>query len=235
MTADSTLSSETFDPYKKWLGISLKDQPPNHYRLLGIDLFEHDDDVIGNAADQRMLHVRSFQSGKDVQISQRILNEISAARVCLLDEKRRDEYDEQLRSDLASVSFALSTAAKPVETPAKSESFFSQTSVRVTLAAAGVLVAIAVLIAIFSSGDGSDDEFKLADAEKADQQDEDPAGQHPQLPVIDDLEIPELQGIKITPTINDDRSMDGYFLRLKQGPEGASINPSTSEFRWMPT
>ena len=31
---------ENFDPYHKWLGISPKDQPPHHYRLLGIDLFE---------------------------------------------------------------------------------------------------------------------------------------------------------------------------------------------------
>ena len=32
--------SESFDPYHKWLGISPKDQPPNHYRLLAIDEFE---------------------------------------------------------------------------------------------------------------------------------------------------------------------------------------------------
>src|SRR5204862_545497 len=27
---------ESFNPYLKWLGISLQDQPANHYRLLGI-------------------------------------------------------------------------------------------------------------------------------------------------------------------------------------------------------
>ncbi|HQU46307.1 MAG TPA: hypothetical protein PK867_26105 [Pirellulales bacterium] len=37
---------ETFDPYRKWLGISPKDQPPDHYRLLGIELFDDDPDVI---------------------------------------------------------------------------------------------------------------------------------------------------------------------------------------------
>ena len=31
-----------FDPDHKWLGIPPKDQPPNHYRLLGLDLFESD-------------------------------------------------------------------------------------------------------------------------------------------------------------------------------------------------
>ena len=36
----------TFDPYHAWLGIPPKDQPPNHYRLLGIELFEQDTEVI---------------------------------------------------------------------------------------------------------------------------------------------------------------------------------------------
>ena len=56
--------AHSFDPYHQWLGISPKDQPPNHYRLLGVDLFESDLDVISNAADQRMAHVRSFQTGQ---------------------------------------------------------------------------------------------------------------------------------------------------------------------------
>jgi hypothetical protein len=36
---------EAFDPYRKWLGIPPEEQPPNHYRLLGIALFEDDPDV----------------------------------------------------------------------------------------------------------------------------------------------------------------------------------------------
>ena len=36
---------ESFDPYHRWLGIPPREQPPNHYRLLGIDLFEADADV----------------------------------------------------------------------------------------------------------------------------------------------------------------------------------------------
>ena len=87
-----------FDPYHKWLGISPKDQPPNHYRLLGIDLFESDPDVISAAADQRMVHVRSFQSGKNSDLSQRVLNEIAAARVCLLSPEKKAEYDAMLRA-----------------------------------------------------------------------------------------------------------------------------------------
>ncbi len=92
---------EPFDPYHKWLSISPKDQPPNHYRLLGLDLFEPDADVISGAADQRMAHVRTFQAGPRSAQSQKILNEISAARVCLLNPEIRKQYDGQLRAELA--------------------------------------------------------------------------------------------------------------------------------------
>ena len=78
-------SEKTFDPYRKWLGISPAEQPPHHYRLLGINLFEEDPDVIEAAADRQMAHVRTYQTGKHGDESQRLLNELSAARVCLLD------------------------------------------------------------------------------------------------------------------------------------------------------
>ncbi|HEV7224471.1 MAG TPA: hypothetical protein VGN42_17315 [Pirellulales bacterium] len=92
--------AEAFDPYHKWLGISPKDQPPNHYRLLGIELFESDPDVIEGAADQRMAHLRTFQTGQNSALSQRILNELSAAKVCLFDRERKAEYDRQLQAKL---------------------------------------------------------------------------------------------------------------------------------------
>jgi len=91
---------ESFDPYRKWLGIPPDEQPPNHYRLLGIGLFESDPDVISNAADRQMAHVRSFQTGRYSELSQKILNELSAARLCLLDPKRKAAYDAQLRAQL---------------------------------------------------------------------------------------------------------------------------------------
>ena len=47
-----------FNPYHKWLGVPVSEQPPNHYRLLGIALFENDADVIETAADQRMALLR---------------------------------------------------------------------------------------------------------------------------------------------------------------------------------
>jgi hypothetical protein len=85
-----------FDPYRKWLGIPPEEQPPNYYRLLGIPPFESDPDVIVNAADRQMGHVRRFQAGRYAEICQRILNELAAARVCLLDPVRKRAYDQKL-------------------------------------------------------------------------------------------------------------------------------------------
>ena len=98
--APSTTMAESFDPYRKWLGIAPKDQPPHHYRLLGIPTFESDADVIENAAARQMAHVRTFQGSKHAAISQRLLTELSAAKVCLLTSERKAAYDGQLRARL---------------------------------------------------------------------------------------------------------------------------------------
>ncbi len=94
--------NDTFDPYHKWLGISSKDQPPDYYRLLGVDRFESDPDVIASAADQRMVHIRSFQTGKHSAVSQNLLNEIATAKVCLLTAEKKVAYDRWLRQTAAS-------------------------------------------------------------------------------------------------------------------------------------
>lgn len=90
--------SNSFDPYHKWLGIPPNEQPPNHYRLLGVKWFESDLDVIRNAADQRMIYLKSFSVGPDSQLSQKLLDEIAAAKVCLLQPELKDEYDKELRN-----------------------------------------------------------------------------------------------------------------------------------------
>lgn len=109
--------SAQFDPYHVWLGIASKDQPPNHYRLLGIDLFESNDDVISNAADRQMRHVRSASTGEHVVWSQKLLNEISAARICLLNPEKKSLYDSQLR---AALTDGKSPPVGPVGDPPRS-------------------------------------------------------------------------------------------------------------------
>ena len=46
--------------YHKLLGIS--GESPDHYRLLGIDRFEPDADVVSNAADRQMIDLRTLRS-----------------------------------------------------------------------------------------------------------------------------------------------------------------------------
>jgi Leucine-rich repeat (LRR) protein len=96
------MATDSFDPYHKWLGISPREQPADYYRLLGLPRFEDDPEVIDNAADSRMAYVRKFQTGQRAKITQHILNELSVARVCLLDSQRKEAYDERLRAASAS-------------------------------------------------------------------------------------------------------------------------------------
>jgi hypothetical protein len=97
-----------FDPYYTWLGIPPAEQPPHHYRLLGVQLFEANPQVIENAADRQMKHLQSFKIGARAADSQRLLTEVSAARVCLLDPASKAIYDQQLR---------LASAPQPTAAP----------------------------------------------------------------------------------------------------------------------
>jgi hypothetical protein len=111
--------SDAFDPYYTWLGIPPEDQPPDCYRLLGLQKYEDNVDVISHAADQRMGHLRTFQAGARAAISQRLLNELSQARVCLLDSERKSQYDAQLRLAEPLAEPSPATEAPPLPQPAR--------------------------------------------------------------------------------------------------------------------
>jgi hypothetical protein len=106
--------AEEFDPYYQWLGIAPRFQPPNHYRLLGVDEFEANLDVIENAADRQIAHVRLFQSGPRGDLSQRLLNEITAAKLCLLNRAKKDEYDQKLYIEKAAAGPPKAQSAPPL-------------------------------------------------------------------------------------------------------------------------
>ncbi len=89
--------AEGFDPYLSWLGIRDPRRPPNHYALLGLALFEDDREVIAHAADRQMAHVRTFQTGPRSAESQRVLNELAAAKICLLNPAKKQAYDAALQ------------------------------------------------------------------------------------------------------------------------------------------
>ncbi|QGJ69243.1 Hypothetical protein PBC10988_9130 [Planctomycetales bacterium 10988] len=92
--------SNPFDPYHRWLGISKAQQPPHHYRLLGLELFESDREVIRDAAERQTTHIRKYRLGPYAEDSQRLLNEISKAKACLSNENRKANYDNDLRKEL---------------------------------------------------------------------------------------------------------------------------------------
>jgi len=102
-----------FDPYLQWLGIRDPQRPPNHYRLLGLELFENDAGVIAMSADRQMAHLRNFKTGPDAEVAERLLNELSAARICLLKPERKASYDSQLRAALRPVPAVKAASINP--------------------------------------------------------------------------------------------------------------------------
>ncbi len=92
--------SNEFDPYYLWLGIPAKEQPPHHYRLLGVSTFEPNEEVISIAAQRQMAHVKNFALGQHGDASQRLLNELAWAKICLLNPEKRKHYDDALRQQL---------------------------------------------------------------------------------------------------------------------------------------
>lgn len=109
---------KVFDPYHRWLGIRPEDRPLSHYRLLGLVASEDDQDVIQDAADSRMAHVRTYQTGPHAADSQRILNELAAAQLCLMDPVRKAAYDATLPADKPPAAPAPAPAPVAAEIPA---------------------------------------------------------------------------------------------------------------------
>src|SRR3569623_5645 len=92
--------SAGFDAYHKWLGILPKDQPQHLNRLLGLETFVSDPDVIEGAADRQLSSLRRYQSGEHAALVSKLLNEVAQARLCLLNPKSKQRYDEELRERL---------------------------------------------------------------------------------------------------------------------------------------
>jgi hypothetical protein len=104
-----------FDPYYTWLGIRPEEQPAHHYRLLGLREFEDNAETIQNAADRQMTHLRTFQTGKHAVLSQKLLNEVAAAKLCLLVREKKADYDAGLRQALQSEGAVVDDLAVAIE------------------------------------------------------------------------------------------------------------------------
>jgi WD40 repeat protein/formylglycine-generating enzyme required for sulfatase activity len=89
-----------FDPYHIWLGISETARPVSKYRLLAIDAFEDNRDVISAAAERQTVYLRTLQAGEHAVLVAQLLNEVSQARVTLLNADQKAAYDEELLKQL---------------------------------------------------------------------------------------------------------------------------------------
>ncbi len=69
--------------------------------------------MIANAADQRMLFIKSLSSGPNVTLGEGILNQIAAARLCLLNPTKKSAYDTALRGYLAGQQSSSNQRAAP--------------------------------------------------------------------------------------------------------------------------
>ena len=88
--------AETLDVYRDWLKIESPERPPNYYQLLHLDKFEDDVDRIRRRYRKLNEHARKYASGKYAKQSQKLLNELARAMLCLTDERRKNEYDASL-------------------------------------------------------------------------------------------------------------------------------------------
>ena len=109
------MTAADFDPYHKWLGIPPEDQPPTFYRLLGIAPFEADSDVIANAANRQIVHLRQMLGGANRELAARLLAEVGTAKTTLLSPQEKTKYDQSLATVHA-------PATADVEPPAETDS-----------------------------------------------------------------------------------------------------------------
>ncbi len=84
--------------YHRLLGIPVKDQPPTLYRLLGVEAFEENRDVIDAAAERQMTFLKNHQLGPNAAHVEHLLGQVAQARVTLLNPERRAAYDQTLRA-----------------------------------------------------------------------------------------------------------------------------------------
>ncbi len=116
--------TRVFDPYVEWLGIAQEDQPPNYYRLLGIELFEDDSEVIQTAARRRVALLKEKLPEDRGRWSRRLLREVAAAQGCLTHADRKAAYNCKLKakasppSTPSTVATAVVTGVLPAEADA---------------------------------------------------------------------------------------------------------------------
>jgi predicted aspartyl protease len=106
--------SDDFDPYQRWLGIPPREQPPNYYRLLTLEPLEANHEVIDSTSAKLTAYLEARSNGKNAAHALRLLEEVAAARACLLDPESKSVYDSTLQPP---VKPASSAAIAPDDSP----------------------------------------------------------------------------------------------------------------------
>ncbi len=86
--------------YHRWFGILPSEMPTHAYRILGIELFELDEEAICDAIDRRQSQLRSYLQSADAEPAAEMMGAIEQIGECLLDPDLRATYDTNLRGYL---------------------------------------------------------------------------------------------------------------------------------------
>jgi hypothetical protein len=86
-----------FNPYREWLHLDTSTNRPTFYQILGLSDEERDAEKIRHAADERLNTVRRVRPGPNLDVWQRLLDELTEIRRVLTDASRKLAYDESLR------------------------------------------------------------------------------------------------------------------------------------------
>jgi hypothetical protein len=90
------MANKSIDVYRDWLGIKEAARPLTYYQLLRLKPFEDSAEKIREHYRKMNAHVRKFGAGEYSEQSQRLLNELAKAMLCLTDVQRKREYDISL-------------------------------------------------------------------------------------------------------------------------------------------
>src|SRR3990172_6725775 len=88
--------AEPLDVYRDWLGIADAARPLNDYQLLRKKKLEDNVEKIRAHYRKLSTQVRKYATGKYAAESQKLLNELAKAMLCLTDLQRKREYDASL-------------------------------------------------------------------------------------------------------------------------------------------
>lgn len=86
----------SLNPYHQWLDLQPELNSPSYYQMLGLTEGESNGSRIADAADRAIARVRAFKPGPHASEWSRLIDELKAAKQCLLDPAIKAEYDRCL-------------------------------------------------------------------------------------------------------------------------------------------